>query len=252
MTDNKVCSKCNTAKSISMFGQYKCREKVKTRGICNECRVKIEGERSRADRSKPNMRNRQYKQVHKEKVRVAEAERVKHKRNNDIQFKLCSNVSGRTRTVLIMKDKQREVELIGCSSTQLKKWVEFQFDDKMNWDNYATYWNIDHVIPLTAFDMQYRSQQLLACNWTNIRPVEVLTNKLKSNKLLKDVIDEHMTKLEHFVSLNGYQTSIATCWWQRHILWYGKNPEDERNYDDFLKRIIRNDNTNEQTCDRLV
>jgi hypothetical protein len=61
-----------------------------------------------------------------------------------------------------------------------------------------------------------------------------------------------MATLEQFVSLNGYQTNIDRCWWQRHNLWYGQNPENERNYDSFLKWIIRSENSNEEVLDSLI
>lgn len=250
----KICSKCETEKSIDNYGSYidKRNDKVKIRGICKQCRVVIEGERAKQQRPQRNESNRKWKSKNKEKIRDYERDRVRTKRQEDVQFKLCSDVSKRTINLLNAKNKNYEYKLTGCSSNQLRTWLEYQFNSHMNWSNYGEYWEIDHVIPLSLFDMVYESQQLLACNWTNVRPLECLNNKLKSNKIDKIVIFEHMNKLQSFVSLQGYQTNINSCWWQRHVLWYGKNPENEGSYDDFLKWIIRNENTDEDELSSLI
>ena len=250
----KVCSKCNIDKPINSYGSYfdKRYEKTKTRGICKECRVRIEGERAKTERPKRNESNRIWKGKNKEKIRDYERDRVRTKRQDDVQFRLCSDVSGRTRNMLHAQNQEHQSNLVGCSSKELKAWLEYQFDEHMNWDNYGEYWEIDHVIALSLFDMVYKSQQVLACNWTNMRPLRCLDNKLKSNSIDKDVIIEHTNKLESYVSLYGYQTNTDTCWWQRHTLWYGKNPENEGNYDDFLKWIIRNEDIDEDELSSLI
>jgi 5-methylcytosine-specific restriction endonuclease McrA len=41
----------------------------------------------------------------------------------------------------------------------------------MTWDNYGSYWVIDHVVPLSEFDLTKRAQILKACNYTNLQPL---------------------------------------------------------------------------------
>lgn len=250
----KQCSKCEQHKDLSNFGVYTDARngKAKTRGVCNQCRVRVEVDRARGQRPQRNESNRKWKSNNKDKIRDYERERVRTKRVEDIQYKLCSDVCGRTRTMLKTTQSNKHNNLVGCTPATLKKWLQFQFSKCMNWDNYGEYWEIDHVVPLSIFNMVHKSQQVLACNWTNMRPIQVEVNKLKSNSIQQDVIFEHMLKLQQFVFLNGYQTNIETCWWQRHILWYGQNPENERNYDSFLKWIIRSENNNEEALDSLI
>jgi hypothetical protein len=253
--ETKKCSLCKEEKLISdNFGSYtdKKNGRLKVRSQCKQCRVKTEGERSKTQRDKCNERNRKYKESHKEKIQTYNREYVSKKRNEDIQYRLRSSVTGRMRTVLETSNVDDLVCLIGCSPKQCKHWLSYQFDEHMSWDNHGTYWQIDHVIPLSVFDMTLKSQQVLACNWSNIRPLKGCDNRLKTNEIVQNVILEHLSKVETFVSLNGYQASIETCWWRRHNLWYGKNPEDERNYTNFLKRIIRNENANEEILNSLV
>lgn len=251
----KTCSKCDIEKDIAThYGSYTDPRtgKKKIRGICKQCRVIIEGERAKDDRPRRNESNKQWKQNNQEMVRDYNRERARLKRNEDVQFKLCSAVSGRTRTAMTAKKQHQYIVLLGCNSIVLKQWLTFQFDENMTWDNYGTYWHVDHVVPLSIFNMQYKSQQLLACHWTNVRPLEGGENRIKSNHLYKEVVLQHVERVRSFTLLHGYQTNIDTCWWQRHNLWYGKNPQDNESYEDFLKWIIRSDDTEEHIIDFLV
>ena len=49
----------------------------------------------------------------------------------------------------------------------------------MTWDNYGE-WNIDHIIPLCAFDLTRENELMQACNWRNLRPMWAEDNLAKS------------------------------------------------------------------------
>lgn len=74
----------------------------------------------------------------------------------------------------------------GYTINELKNHLEKQFDDKMSWDNYGTYWVIDHIIPKSKFNIQnYQSEDFIKC-WelNNIRPLEKIENCKKGNKII--------------------------------------------------------------------
>jgi hypothetical protein len=50
------------------------------------------------------------------------------------------------------------------------------------------------------------------------------------------------------LKLNRYQTNYENSWWQRLELWYGKNPGDERCFEDILKWAIRNRISDTEIC----
>lgn len=56
--------------------------------------------------------------------------------------------------------------------------------DSAHWDNYGTYWNIDHIKPQSKlwYD-SFECQNFLEC-WSldNLRPLEVIKNMKKGNK----------------------------------------------------------------------
>ena len=53
--------------------------------------------------------------------------------------------------------------------------LEKQFDDKMSWDNHGTYWEIDHIKPLSKGG---------SFHYTNTQPLIWEDNRSKSAKLI--------------------------------------------------------------------
>ena len=54
----------------------------------------------------------------------------------------------------------------------------------MTWDNWTTDgWHIDHIKPLSSFDLTDRKQLLEVCHYTNLQPLWAKDNLIKSDKL---------------------------------------------------------------------
>lgn len=50
----------------------------------------------------------------------------------------------------------------------------------MTWDNWAPKgWHVDHIIPLSSFDLTNRDQLLAACHYTNLQPLWAKENLQK-------------------------------------------------------------------------
>jgi 5-methylcytosine-specific restriction endonuclease McrA len=74
-------------------------------------------------------------------------------------------------------------KLLGCSFAFFKEYIESQFKKGMTWANYATHWHIDHIVPLSAFDLTNPDQVLIATNWNNLRPLSIRENLSKGSKV---------------------------------------------------------------------
>lgn len=93
----------------------------------------------------------------------------------------------RSRLYLSLKKSYRSKkyeDIFGYSLEDLASHIERQFIGKMSWDNYGSYWHIDHIRPLSSFNYQsIKDQQFLDC-WclSNLRPLAVKDNISKKDK----------------------------------------------------------------------
>lgn len=81
-----------------------------------------------------------------------------------------------------VKKQDHTMKLIGCSKSQLIKHLESQFLPGMNWNNYGE-WHIDHIIPLSSFNLLDREVQAKAFHFSNLQPLWKLDNLRKHNRL---------------------------------------------------------------------
>ena len=50
------------------------------------------------------------------------------------------------------------------------------------WENHGE-WHIDHITPLSSFDLSKREQLLTACNYANLQPLWADENYAKSDRV---------------------------------------------------------------------
>jgi len=100
----------------------------------------------------------------------------------NIQYKLKTNLRRRLRRMLEGKYKRGSaVKDLGCSIEDLKRHLESQFQPGMSWENYGE-WHIDHIKPLSKFDLTDLIELQKACNYTNLQPLWAVDNIKKSDK----------------------------------------------------------------------
>ena len=88
---------------------------------------------------------------------------------------------------------QNKNDLVGYTLDDLVKHLESKFDDKMSWNNYGSYWHVDHKVPIAAFDYtSYEDEAFKRC-WSleNLQPLKNLDNLLK-----RDTISEEWNNVE--------------------------------------------------------
>lgn len=97
----------------------------------------------------------------------------------DLNFKLRFRCNARLRTAIRAQNGKKAnstIDLLGCSPIELRQHLEKQFDNKMNWDNYGTYWHIDHIRPCASFDLTKPEEQKKCFHYTNLQPLEATAN----------------------------------------------------------------------------
>lgn len=101
----------------------------------------------------------------------------------------------RTRLSKKIKNKQKTtIEYLGCNSQEFANWLHYN-SDEFNICNHSIVWHIDHVIPLSKFDLNNEQEQLIAFNWRNTSPMYCNENLKKGNKIIKEQIEQHYKKL---------------------------------------------------------
>jgi hypothetical protein len=71
---------------------------------------------------------------------------------------------------------------VGCSIDELKIYLETKFQPGMTWENWSIDgWHIDHIKPLSSFDLSDREQLLKACHFTNLQPLWAIDNMRKND-----------------------------------------------------------------------
>ena len=78
----------------------------------------------------------------------------------------------------------RSEQYLGCTFIEAKEYLQRQFKVGMTWENYATEWEIDHIMPLAAFDLTNPAHIKQASHYTNLRPLWKADNRIKSDKII--------------------------------------------------------------------
>lgn len=118
------------------------------------------------------------------KIKKTYNERHMYRYRNDVLYKLRHRLRGRLRQVLKKQIKKSKFfDYIGCSLEELKIHIEKTFKPGMKWENHGE-WHIDHIIPLTAFDLSINEELLKACHYSNLQALWAKDNIKKSNKII--------------------------------------------------------------------
>jgi hypothetical protein len=133
-----------------------------------------------ANREHKRERQREWYHGNKEKAK-ASRRRYKSKPIN----RAYSNVRRRVKEVF--KGKRSAQSVFGCSRQEFEKHIQSQFTKGMHWNNYGTFWHIDHIVPLSHFDPYNEDHKRLANHWTNLRPLEAMANMRRGNRMKETV-----------------------------------------------------------------
>tara|TARA_R110000782_G_C14670409_1_gene398919 strand:+ start:212 stop:718 length:507 start_codon:yes stop_codon:yes gene_type:complete len=120
---------------------------------------------------------KEYNQKHKEYHRLWNQQQ----RRENIQFRLKDSIRSRIyQSVLNKSDSSRDI--LGCSIEEYVVYLGRMFDKNMSWDNYGTYWEVDHIKPISSFNLTKDDEVKDCFNYKNTQPLSVDENRKKGNK----------------------------------------------------------------------
>jgi hypothetical protein len=218
----KTCSKCKETKSFDEFYKYGL--------VCCNCNNSKRREKYKNDEEHRKKLIKQASDFKHEKV--LEKQKIKEELQNKIgienkQCNYCYEIKHqdrfrynrlkcrdcerddptekfkryiRTRIYNCLRNKNKSkhsVEYLGCSSDDYFKWI-FNYNSYCSLENHGKMWHIDHVIPISKFDLNDLEEQLLAFNWRNTMPLSSKENLTKNNKIIKEQVEQHYKKLVEY------------------------------------------------------
>lgn len=140
------------------------------KGQKHEYNISLRRAKYRAEhRDELREKQRLYRKDHKE---MLVQKRTKKLATNPV-FKLGCTLRARLRLALRNEQKAGSaVHDLGCTTAELKTYLESKFQPGMTWDNWSRGgWHVDHIKPLSSFDLSDRQQFLEACHYTNLQPL---------------------------------------------------------------------------------
>jgi hypothetical protein len=215
----KFCSKCEEIKTIENY--------YKNSSCCRDCNNKRRREKYKNDeehrkklikaandtKHKKVIQRQQIKKEEQIKIGLENkqckyCDEIKHQnmfRYNRLKCRDCERDDPtekfkryiRTRIYNCLRKSNKSlhsVEYLGCSSDDYFKWI-FSYNNVCSLKNHGKEWHIDHVIPISKFDLNKQEEQLIAFNWRNTMPMSAKENLSKNNKIIKSQIEQHYKKL---------------------------------------------------------
>ena len=193
----RKCNTCNKEKQIEEFSknknlkegrEYKCKlchkeyQKINKHKISQKKKeydllrrdnnILYWKERYFKNKEYYNNYSKNYYQENKEELNKKCLERFNKRYQNDKIFRLSQSIRKRTYDGLKGKYKSKKTEeLLGCTFKELKIYIEIQFKSEMSWNNWGEIWELDHILPITSFNLNNENEQLKCFNYINLQPL---------------------------------------------------------------------------------
>lgn len=193
----KLCAECSRRKQLERCRDYKKKNQENV--------SKYNKQYKSVNKKELSDYNRTYNLEHREEIQTRQTAQHRKRRETDIQFKISKKLRSSFTKYLNSKRKTIIADTVGCSLKEYKKWIEFNFDENMSWDNYGEYWQIDHVLCIYLFDLTLIDEQKLCFDWKNTRPLNKIKNLGRETLDIRDILN-HEIRLHYFEKNNkiGY------------------------------------------------
>lgn len=125
-------------------------------------------------------RIRRYYVVNKRRKNASRNRLLKVQRQRDPGFRLRSYFRSRLATLVRAKGPKRfssSHDVLTYSSTELRQHLEALFAAGMSWENYGRVWEVDHIVPVTQFDLTRVDEARTCFALKNLRPLRVAENR---------------------------------------------------------------------------
>ena len=226
-TIDKTCKICNVVKNITLFSRnclspicidcsnikrrdkYNNNEELREKAIKQATEFK-KNKKAIRDEIKKQELEKLENEIGKDKTICKYCNQVKAKtrfRHNRLKCRDCERdephakfkrtIRTRIRMALKNKKDKHTCEYLGCSHAEYTNWISYN-NNGFTLDNHGDVWHIDHVIPLSKFNLEKKEDIEVAFNWRNTMALSAKENLAKNNKILIQQIEQHYKTLQEY------------------------------------------------------
>jgi hypothetical protein len=166
----KKCCKCKVWKPLTEYN-YSKSHWDNLRVDCKKCLV-------------------DWRKGNREQIQATNTKYEKNRKLIDPNFKLLKTLRSRLGSAIKRQNSNKNnttIELLGCSVSFLKGFLEAKFKEGMTWENHGE-WHIDHIKPCASFNLLDEEEQKKCFHYTNLQPLWASENLNKGCKYIDDNI----------------------------------------------------------------
>ena len=192
--DCGVCKKCNHRLYMRTWTAGKsglpcsvdgCDRLAYAKGLCNK---HYQAARKKIPEVREHRRTYHREYCRKPEQAAYSRAYIKNRLATDPNFKLAHALRVRINRAVKTGKAGSAVKDLGCSIEDLRSYLEAKFEPGMSWDNMGrSGWHIDHIQPLSSFDLSDRQQFAAACHFTNLQPLWEFDNLSKNSNEVVDL-----------------------------------------------------------------
>jgi len=196
--EKKHCTICKEQKDLENF----CKDKSRRDGYNAKCKSCAKNLDKVYRKNNPDKAIEWYKKHYYNNQEKLKAKTVKWRKNNLIKARQYSKTSynrkkdcidfkinvsmstGIYKSIKENKDYSHWEDLVGYTVENLMKHLESKFKPGMTWENYGSYWHIDHIKPKSWFQYNSSKDPAFRDCWMleNLQPLEAFLNLSKCNR----------------------------------------------------------------------
>jgi hypothetical protein len=179
--NTKLCKTCNEWLDFNKFYYSDSQNTRIYDAHCINCKNTINTNWHENNREYHNLLNAHNNRVLYKDV-INETHIIKIK--NDYAYKLKKQLGSAVWAYLKRDSNSKYLSLLPFHISELKPHLEKQFKSDMNWNNYGTCWSLDHIKPISSFNIvDENCDDFRECwSFNNLQPLYVSENAKKYNK----------------------------------------------------------------------
>jgi len=224
--ETQLCKYCDNQVNLELFrtNRKKCVNCEKNDG--RNYRNSVNGKQKAKDWSNNNReRHAELQSLWAKNNRAHLNDKFNSRSKSDFNFKMKKSCQKHLYNNIINKSSCT-MKYFSCDVKLFTNWLEYCFTDKMNMCNHGSYWHLDHVIPVSLFNLEKPAELYLCFHYLNYMPLPAKDNISKQNKIIYSQLITHLDNIINFHIKN--ELSIDKKYFQllaRHLIMTGNSLE---------------------------